>query len=387
MLQRDLLPPLQQKVSDAVSRLGDKDVIGMLLAGSWDSVPEVSAQFRLRLGPDLADAVATEELPGMLRLLTAMPDTVAAAQGDWADEPSGQLLMALRQKVLTTVSSMTCSDLADCFWCLAEAGLASLPLQHAVTELVAREAPRWRRKSYDPPLWQFLYAFARMQVQDCMVAQLSIPLESSYRWKQAYWSWGCDRRIAAMLQDGGLARILITKTFFEVAPLTPKVKRSQSWPRDPERRESIYSESWSWTGSEVSETCKQSPSPHGRQEVDMHMESASPSAWNDVYGLPAEHPGWEIASKLMIRNLPARCSHEELEKFVKASTGATFQLSMPLNQSGRNRGYAFIIVSDISSLRDLVSALWGKRVPSRNSMRPIMLQPGNWDQMRRRSLA
>ena len=128
-------------------------------------------------------------------------------------------------------------------------------------------------------------------------------------------------------------------------------------------------------------------STHGRQEVDMLMESSSPSAWNDAYGLPAEHPGWEIASKLMIRNLPARCSYEELEKFVKASTGATFQLSMPLNQSGRNRGYAFIIVSDISSLRDLVSALWGKRVPSRNSTRPIMLQPGNWDQIRRRSWA
>ncbi|CAE7915946.1 unnamed protein product, partial [Symbiodinium sp. KB8] len=166
MLQRDLLPPLQKKVGDAVSRLGDKDVIGMLLAGSWDSVPEVSAQFRARLGPDLADAVGTEELPGMVRLLTAMPDTVAEAQGDRADEPSGQLLLALREKVLTAAPTMPCSDLADCFWCLAEVGLASLPLQRAVTELVAREAPRWRRKSYDPPLWQFLYAFARMQVQE-----------------------------------------------------------------------------------------------------------------------------------------------------------------------------------------------------------------------------
>lgn len=181
-----------------------------------------------------------------------------------------------------------------------------------------------------------------------------------------------------MLQDGGIARILITKTFFEVAPLTAKVKRSQSWPPDPERREAIYSETWSWTGSEVSDTRK-TPSPHGEQEVDMHAE------FNDVHGLPADHPGWEIASKLMIRNLPARCSYEELEKFVRASTSTSFQLSMPLNQSGRNRGYTFIILSDVSSLRALVRALWGKRVPSRNSMRPIMLQPGNWDQICRRS--
>ncbi|CAJ1425363.1 unnamed protein product [Effrenium voratum] len=105
---------------------------------------------------------------------------------------------------------------------------------------------------------------------------------------------------------------------------------------------------------------------HSREDLD------------DQYGLHADHPAWQSAKKLMIRNIPSRCSHAELEFWLRTLTSSAFQLSLPVNSSGRNRGYAFV-ASDPTSLRGLVRALWQQRLPSRMSTRALKLQPGNSD--------
>ncbi|CAE7384649.1 unnamed protein product, partial [Symbiodinium natans] len=165
-LQKDLVPSLQEKVQAAVTRLSDKDVISILLAGSWESVPEVWAQFLGRLRPDLADSVSMEDLPSLVRLLTGMPDTVAAARGERSNSQSAELLLTLREQVSAVAPMMSLSDLADCFWCLADVNLVTKSLRRAVTERVAQQAPKWRRKDYEPSLWQLVHAYAKMQVKD-----------------------------------------------------------------------------------------------------------------------------------------------------------------------------------------------------------------------------
>ena len=179
--------------------------------------------------------------------------------------------------------------------------------------------------------------------------------------------------MAATSQDGEAARVLISNTFLEIVQGMPAVKRSYSWPQTAEKGEEVYLEGWSFTHPKLVSTYQ----VHELQSKQSTKQSDLNVHWHEEYGLHADHPSWQLAPKLMIRNLPARCTHAELEAFVRSSTACKFQLSLPLNQSGRNRGYAFITVPDIASLRSLVRAMWGQRVPTRQSERPVMLQPGN----------
>ena len=112
------------------------------------------------------------------------------------------------------------------------------------------------------------------------------------------------------------ARILITRTFLEVVQPTPALRESRSWPQFPEGCEEIYYlESLQETGPQ-SATAPIIPTTQQMQEPEPdHVEPAShpPLLWHDELGLHADHPFWELAPKLMIRNLPARCLYDELE--------------------------------------------------------------------------
>ncbi|CAE7850720.1 unnamed protein product [Symbiodinium necroappetens] len=165
--------------------------------------------------------------------------------------------------------------------------------------------------------------------------------------------------------------IRVSKTFLEMVQVMPAMNRSCSWPQIAEKNEEIYCEGWFSTPASI-------PS---KSEAQLEQHVDSKIRWHSAHGLHPDDSLWNRTSKLMIRSIPARCTYEELEALVRISTACEFQLSLPLNKSGRNRGYAFVTVPDAASMRSLVRAMWGQSVPTRCSRRALLLQPANWEHL------
>ena len=148
-----------------------------------------------------------------------------------------------------------------------------------------------------------------------------------------------------------------SRTFLELVPAEAGLARVQSSP-----------------ALSAENALSQPPQPDGVPPEDGSGDEDEDE--DDVYGFHPDHPTWQAARKLMIRNIPARCSYQELDAFLRAHTPLPFGLSLPVNRSGRNCGYAFVTMADPLSLRSLVQALWQQRIPSRQSEKPLRLQPG-----------
>lgn len=63
--------------------------------------------------------------------------------------------------------------------------------------------------------------------------------------------------------------------------------------------------------------------------------------WDDDFGLHPGSPLWHGASKMMIRNVPARCAQAEIEDMI-SSVMPDFKLQMPRASDRKCKGYAFV---------------------------------------------
>lgn len=143
--------------------------------------------------------------------------------------------------------------------------------------------------------------------------------------------------------------VRIFRTFVELVPAEVHVPRTQSSP-------ALLSALQNKASAEPKAVSMQLPEEVPGDEV------------HDQYGYHADHPAWQDVKKIMIRNLPARASYEELACYLQTLTSSAFHLSLPLNGSGRNCGYAFVTLENPHSLRVLVQALWQQRIPSRSGL-------------------
>ncbi|CAE7425909.1 unnamed protein product [Symbiodinium sp. CCMP2456] len=165
--------------------------------------------------------------------------------------------------------------------------------------------------------------------------------------------------------EDGIECCRVHRTFVEGVVLTPCPPRSRSWPD--------FSQS-------VVELLHTEPEMIQKSEKRATHEHVQP-AWDDCLGLSPGHHLWAGVTNLMICNLPARCTQQELEAFLTDLVPGTMKLTLPLSASGRNRGYAFVRAAEIT-VQQLVSVLWRKCVPTRKSTRPLKLQPANMHKMK-----
>jgi len=94
-------------------------------------------------------------------------------------------------------------------------------------------------------------------------------------------------------------------------------------------------------------------------------------SWSEKFGLHPDDPAWKTATTLMICNLPARCTLQELSTYLRSLVpDAEMRIDLPCALSGRNRGYAFVKLNE--GLPLLVRALWN--IPTRKTTRILKLQ-------------
>ena len=79
---------------------------------------------------------------------------------------------------------------------------------------------------------------------------------------------------------------------------------------------------------------------------------------------------WLTATKMMIRNIPARCTEPELRMYLNTLAVSKYVLEMPTTSLSKCKGYAFVKMDDPHDLMALARELWQKCVPSRVSPRP-----------------
>lgn len=102
------------------------------------------------------------------------------------------------------------------------------------------------------------------------------------------------------------------------------------------------------------------------------------NSFDDKYGLPPWHPLWIGQAKILIRNIPCRCTAHEIENFITKGgvLSEKWTIVLPGAEYGkRNRGYAFITAADPSTAMELVRLLWQQSIPTRGSGRALKLQP------------
>ncbi|CAL1162409.1 unnamed protein product [Cladocopium goreaui] len=95
--------------------------------------------------------------------------------------------------------------------------------------------------------------------------------------------------------------------------------------------------------------------------------------WQEELGLHPKSPLWDGVTKMMIRNVPARCSQTEIEQLLSYVT-TDFRLQMPRSSERKCKGYAFI-EGDADVMRRLAHFLWQRQVPTRHSLRPLKIHP------------
>ena len=84
---------------------------------------------------------------------------------------------------------------------------------------------------------------------------------------------------------------------------------------------------------------------------------------------------WLSSTKMMIRNVPARCTKLELRVYLSTQTTDDFVLEMPKTSPAKCKGYAFVQMADSVALAALAKALWQQTVPTRKSARPFKIHP------------
>ena len=95
--------------------------------------------------------------------------------------------------------------------------------------------------------------------------------------------------------------------------------------------------------------------------------------WSEKFGLHPDDPAWKTATTLVICNLPARCTLQELSTYLRSLVpDAEMRINLPCAPSGRNKGYAFVNLNE--GLPLLVRALWKSSIPTRKMTRILKLQ-------------
>ena len=97
--------------------------------------------------------------------------------------------------------------------------------------------------------------------------------------------------------------------------------------------------------------------------------------WSDEFGLHPSSIQWLTATKMMIRNVPARCTEPELRMYLNTLAVSKYVLEMPTTSLSKCKGYAFVKMADPHDLMALARELWQKCVPSRESPRPLKIHP------------
>ena len=170
-----------------------------------------------------------------------------------------------------------------------------------------------------------------------------------------------------------MVQIRVHRTFVEVAPLVLCFPRTRSWPDIHRPVVELNVEDLDCGGG-VSDKQEMPKKVDLKDSVD-EVEPGS-STWSEELGLHPDDPGWKTTTNLMICNLPARCTLEELSTYLRSLVPDTeMQINLPCALSGRNKGYAFVKLNEGLSL--LVRALWKSSIPTRKSTRLVKLQPAN----------
>eukprot|EP00440_Ansanella_granifera_P016765 gb/GFBE01018213.1/.p1 GENE.gb/GFBE01018213.1/~~gb/GFBE01018213.1/.p1 ORF type:complete len:208 (+),score=39.54 gb/GFBE01018213.1/:1-624(+) len=190
--------------------------------------------------------------------------------------------------------------------------------------------------------------------------------------------------VPAMWQAGGGLRLRARATFIDAVDEdhvfdTPDLRRSRSSPPGLSEcyRPWLAINIDKATGSRVEEH----EAHDERQAPHFVRETEQPT--DDECGVPPEDPRWMGVYKIMIKNLPARCYHEELRKFIVRQVGCqawdeAWELHMPLGTNNRNRGFAFVLVRSTTDVHELAKALWQQKIPSRQSEKVIHIYPAQW---------
>ncbi|CAE7642448.1 unnamed protein product [Symbiodinium sp. CCMP2592] len=97
--------------------------------------------------------------------------------------------------------------------------------------------------------------------------------------------------------------------------------------------------------------------------------------WSEEFGLHPDSMEWLSSTKMMIRNVPARCTELELRVYLSTKTTDDFVLEMPKTSPAKCKGYAFVQMDDSVALAALAKALWQQSVPTRKSARPFKIHP------------
>ncbi|CAE7838029.1 unnamed protein product [Symbiodinium sp. KB8] len=98
------------------------------------------------------------------------------------------------------------------------------------------------------------------------------------------------------------------------------------------------------------------------------------SLWTEAFGLHPSSLQWLATCKMMIRNVPARCTEQELRDFLDSLTSDRYSLQMPKTQS-KSKGYAFVEMRNPVSLCALAGSLWQQCIPTRQSTRALKIHP------------
>ncbi|CAE7237252.1 unnamed protein product [Symbiodinium natans] len=101
-------------------------------------------------------------------------------------------------------------------------------------------------------------------------------------------------------------------------------------------------------------------------------------AGTEEFGLHPNSAQWLSSTKMMIRNVPARCTETELRSFLESLTSTEYVLEMPKTSQTKCKGYAFVEMCDPLSLAALAEALWQQRLPTRASERALKIHPAKF---------
>eukprot|EP00439_Symbiodinium_sp_Y106_P057066 s1501_g8.t1 len=93
------------------------------------------------------------------------------------------------------------------------------------------------------------------------------------------------------------------------------------------------------------------------------------------HGLPADDAAWDTASGVFLRNIPAKCTHMALTKFLHGLGLDGFKAVVARHPNGKSRGYAHISFAAGIDARPLVAAVSGKQVPGFNKVDALCCEP------------
>ncbi|CAJ1399177.1 unnamed protein product [Effrenium voratum] len=178
-------------------------------------------------------------------------------------------------------------------------------------------------------------------------------------------------------EEGELVRFRVHRTFVESVVLVPWIVRARSWPEMRgllvELPEEPHDQGVTVANLEEKASNLLVKKNSSIQETEEEFSGEDTEA--DCLGVHPDDPCWDSTTNLMICKLPARCTQAELTAFIRKTVpGFELQISLPRSESGRNRGYGFVQVRH-GSMRELVRRLWNSRIPTRQSQRPLKLQP------------